>query len=61
MHQTLEQAVQFLTSTITTPPTQEAVVEALLQVEKQLGVKGVKPLSKITPAMVSGSCWEPGD
>ncbi|MDJ0619748.1 MAG: hypothetical protein QNJ63_23905 [Calothrix sp. MO_192.B10] len=34
MHQILEQAVQFLTSTITTPPTPEAVVEALLQTEK---------------------------
>lgn len=34
MHQALEQAIQFLTSTITTPPTRENVVEALLQAEK---------------------------
>jgi hypothetical protein len=34
MHQALEQAVQFLTSIITTPPKKEAVVESLLQAEK---------------------------
>jgi len=34
MHQALEQAVQFLTSTITTAPKGEAVVTALLQAEK---------------------------
>ncbi|MDJ0737109.1 MAG: hypothetical protein QNJ47_24075 [Nostocaceae cyanobacterium] len=34
MHEVLEQAVEFLTSTITTAPTPEAVVQALLEAEK---------------------------
>ena len=34
MHQALEQAVGFLTSTITTAPIPEDVVEALLEAEK---------------------------
>ncbi len=34
MHQVIEQAVQFLTSSITAPPKGEAVVEALLESEK---------------------------